>query len=138
MWITHLAIKKEERNGYGSGTSLWNKLHIQVSLWFYYMCRLLCSRNILREFILWIGVFAFCFILFNFSPFFSTKMIKKFPFYGICKFLFWFDFDFFSSFLSVLVCFVFSLKDYFSYFLMEKNFCGWIWLKFLQLKWISA
>ena len=37
-----------------------------------------------------------------------------------------FDFDFFSSFLSVLVCFVFSLKDYFSYFLMETNFCGWI------------
>ena len=65
MWTTHLAIKKEERNGYGSGTSLWNKLHIQVSLWFYYTCRLLCSRNILREFILWIGVFAFCFILFH-------------------------------------------------------------------------
>ena len=70
MWTTHLAIKKE-RNGYGSGTSLWNKLHIQVSLWFYYVCRLLCSRNILREFILWIGVFAFCFILFHFSLYFQ-------------------------------------------------------------------
>ena len=103
MWTTHLAIKKEERNGYGSGTSLWNKLHIQVSLWFYYTCRLLCSRNILREFILWIGVFALCFILFRFFLSFQQKWLNESPFYEICKFLFWF----FSSFLSGLVCFVF-------------------------------
>ena len=51
-----------------------------------YTCRLLCSRNILWEFIWWIGVFAFCFILFHFFLFFSTKMIKKSPFYEICKF----------------------------------------------------
>ena len=62
-----------------------------------------------------------CFI---FSFFFSTKMIKKSPFYEICKF--WFLI--FPSFLSVLVCFVFSLNDIFSYFLMEKNFSvGYDW-----------
>ena len=99
-----------------------NQLHIQVSLGFYYMCRLLCSRNILREFIFWIGVFAFCFILFHFSLFFSTKMIKNLH---SAKFVN-FDFEFFSSFLSVLVCFVFSLNDFSSYFLMETNFFGWI------------
>ena len=85
-----------------------------------------CSRNISQEFILWIGVFAFCFILFNFSPFFLTKMIKNLHSTEFVSFYFDFDFDFFSSFLSVLVCFVFSLKDYFSHFLMETNFCGWI------------
>ena len=64
-----------------------------------------------------------CFI---FSFFFSTKMIKKSPFYEICKFWFWFLI--FPSFLSVLVCFVFSLNDIFSYFLMEKNFSvGYDW-----------
>ena len=42
-----------------------------------YTCRLLCSRNILREFIWWIGVFAFCFILFHFFLFFFNKNDKK-------------------------------------------------------------
>ena len=102
MWTTHLAIKKEERNGYGSGTSLWNKLHIQVSLWFYYVCGLLCSRNILREFILWISVFAFCFILFRFFLSFQQKWLKNL---NSTKFVS-FYFDFFPLFY--LVWFVLS------------------------------
>ena len=111
MWITDQAIKKEDRNGYGSGTSLWNQLHIQVSLWFYYVCRLLFSRNILREFILWIGVFAFCFILFNFPPLifsFQQKWLKNLHSTEFVSFDF--DFDFFFLFFICFVSFCLFFK----------------------------